>query len=332
MAYSPYQMFTDSLSGRGYSGPGTGIDPNAPLYTANGTQYSLQPSDPYTQLLQGLAPVLGGALDLGTAHLSMSDAQRAAGIADPFGGQRGQYQTQLNSYMGANSVNPGQVTAGSNNALSMLNNLLQNPQSLTTMPGYQFGLNQALEGVNRGAGASGLLNSGNRLAALQDRGEGYAQSWQNQIFNQLLGNVNANNSVAQLGLNAQQQGYGELANLAGVNAGSPVAAAQALLGGRQNQQGQLSGGIGGLLAGGGSALQAIQRILNGGGGGGGGFNIPASGTTMGPPDNLFGDTSGIYGPPGDLFGGGDMVGPPSDLFGSGFDDSLFNLGDIFGGL
>jgi hypothetical protein len=70
----------------------------------------------------------------------MNDASRAAGMADPFSGERGAYQGQLRDYMGANSINPSQVTAGSQNALGMLMNLLQNPQSITSQPGYQFGL------------------------------------------------------------------------------------------------------------------------------------------------------------------------------------------------
>jgi len=56
----------------------------------------------------------------------MNDAGRAAGMADPFSGERQQYQTGLRDYMGANPVNPSQVTAGSNNALAMLTNLMQN--------------------------------------------------------------------------------------------------------------------------------------------------------------------------------------------------------------
>jgi hypothetical protein len=254
-----------------------------------------------------LAPLIGGIGNLATANLGMNTSNQAAGMADPFSGERQQYQTGLRSFMGANPVNPGQVTAGSNNALAMLTNLLQNPSSLTSMPGYQFGLGQALESVNRGAGASGLLNSGNRLAALEDRGNAYAQGWQNQIFNQLLGNVGANNSVAQLGLQAQGQGYGELANLAGANTGNPAAAGQMVNAGRQNELTGIGQGIGGIANGAGGAISAFQRLL---GGSGGGFNVPASMTTMGPPDDLFGSLFG------DSNGSWDVSGLDS-LFGAG---------------
>lgn len=278
-----------------------------------------------------LAPLLTGVGSIATSGLDMNTARQAAGMADPFSGERGQYMTGLREYMGANPVNPSQVTAGSNNALSMLTNLLQNPGSLTSMPGYQFGLNQALEGVNRGAGASGLLNSGNRLAALEDRGNSYAQGWQNQIFNQLLGNVNANNSVAQLGLGAQQQGYGQLAHLAGADTGNPAAAGQLLLGGRQAQANSIGSGIGGIASGIGGALGALSRIP--GLGGGGGWNGATPGAANGSWDdvgNYAGGTNGF-----DFTGGANDQWDISGLAsggGSGFDDSLFNLGDIFGGL
>ena len=44
-----------------------------------------------------------------------------------------------------------------------LNELLQNPSSITSTPGYQFAYNQGLEAVNRTAAAKGNLGSGNRL-------------------------------------------------------------------------------------------------------------------------------------------------------------------------
>jgi hypothetical protein len=221
--------------------------------------------------LAGIAQLITGIANLGTANSDLGYGRQAAGMADPWSSNRGNYQNLLNAFMGSNAVNPATATAGTQNAISMLGNLLSNPASLVNMPGYQFGLNQALESVNRGAGASGMLNSGNRLAALQDRGNQYAQGWQNQIYNQLLGNVNANVAADQLGLGAQQQGYNELANLAGVNAGSPTAAAQALLNGVQGRNQALGSGLGGIALGGSSlmntVLPALQRMLGGGAGG-----------------------------------------------------------------
>ncbi len=266
-----------------------------------------------------LSPLLGGVGSLATSGLRMNDAGRAAGMADPFSGERPAYQGQLRDYMGANSVNPGQVTAGSQNALGMLMNLLQNPQSLTTMPGYQFGLNQALEGVNRGAGASGLLNSGNRLAALQDRGQSYAQGWQQQMYNELLGNVQANNSVANLGLNAQGQGYQELAGLSGVNAGNPAVAGQMLLGGRTNQAQSIGAGIGGIANGLGSGgISALQRMMNGGG-------------AM-SPIQTGGLNTAPFNPASDVTGGFNLDTNPFGDYLTGYDDTGGDLlTSLFGG-
>ncbi len=289
---------------------GTTIDPNSGQPIGSG--------GPVTQPGQfdWIAQLLGGAGNLATSGLDMRDAGRAAGMADPFSGERQAYQTQLRDYMGANSINPAAATQRSSSAYDMLQGLLQNPGSLVNMPGYQFGLNQALEGVNRGAGASGMLNSGNRLAALQDRGEGYARGWQNQIFNQLLGNVGAAGNVDALGLNAQQQGYNQLQHLGGADTGSPTAAAQALLTGRSNQDTRIGQGIGGLATGAAGLLNspawaAIVKAIGGGGGGGGSGYLP-------DPSDVLGQGGGGYLPdPSDILGGSDF----SDLFSgaSGFD-------------
>lgn len=121
------------------------------------------------------------------------NATYAAGLADPFASQRGQYQTQLNT-------------------------LTQNPGSFASSPYYQFAYDQGLNAVNRTAAAAGNLNSGNRLAALTKYGQGMAG-----------------------------QGYFQqanlLSNLAGVNAGSPAAAAQAYQGGVNRQQDQQSAAL-----------------------------------------------------------------------------------------
>jgi hypothetical protein len=61
---------------------------------------------------------------------------------------------------------------------------MANPASVTSLPGYQFQLNQAADTVNAGAAASGQLNSGARLAALSKLGAGYASSqYQQQLSN-----------------------------------------------------------------------------------------------------------------------------------------------------
>ncbi len=246
-----------------------------------------------------IAQLLTGGANLATAHGDMTAAHQASNMADPWAPNRGRYADMLNQFMGTNAVNPAASTARSAGAYDQLQNLLANPQSLTSMPGYQYGLNQSLEAVNRGAGASGMLNSGNRLTALQDRGEGYARDWQKQMFQELLGNVGAANATDALGLNAQQQGFGQLAGLAGVNAGSPGLAAQMLLGGRQNQANSIGAGVGGIANGLGGGLQAIQRLL----GGGGSSLLDFSGNSGAGVDANFLENLFPGGSSGDIFAG-----------------------------
>ena len=66
-----------------------------------------------------------------------------------------------------------------------LNELLQNPESVTSTPGYQFAYNQGLEAVNRTAAAKGQLGSGNRLYDLTKYGQGLASQTYNNTVSQL---------------------------------------------------------------------------------------------------------------------------------------------------
>ena len=104
-----------------------------------------------------------GAAVAGSATSSLlsngnSGAQSAANAADPFASQRGQYQT-------------------------MLSNLINNPSSITSNPGYQFGLQQSQNAVEGSAAANGMVNSGNVLQALSTNAQGYASQ---QLSNQEL--------------------------------------------------------------------------------------------------------------------------------------------------
>jgi len=78
-----------------------------------------------------------------------------------------------------------------------------NPSDLQNDPSYQFRLNQGIEALNRGAGASGMLNSGNRLIALQDLGQNMAsQEYENAFSRALTTNrENYNRGVQDYGIN-----------------------------------------------------------------------------------------------------------------------------------
>lgn len=83
---------------------------------------------------------------------ALTYGDQAARYADPFMGQRGQYQKQLSD-------------------------LMANPGSFASSPTYKFAYDQGLEAINRKGG----VRSGAKLAALQNYGQGLASQ---QYFNQ----------------------------------------------------------------------------------------------------------------------------------------------------
>ena len=88
-----------------------------------------------------------------------------------------------------------------------LNALLQNPESVSSTPGYQFAYNQGLEAVNRTAAAKGQLGSGNRLYDLTKFGQGLASQTYNSTVNQ-LGNFLNKTPMAQSMSNYQTNANG----------------------------------------------------------------------------------------------------------------------------
>lgn len=119
----------------------------------------------------------------------------------PFVGQGSSYNAPINSLLASN---PFRSSTG---------------ESFTSSPGYQFALQQGLGAVNAGMGASGGLNSGARLKALQERGMGLAAQDYNTWFNQDQARLGNMNQATGQYLNAMtgQQGMGLSA--AGAQAG-----------------------------------------------------------------------------------------------------------------
>jgi hypothetical protein len=166
-----------------------------------------------------------------------SGAQNAANAADPFASQRGQYQT-------------------------MLSNLINNPSSITSQPGYQFELQQSQNAVEGSAAANGMVNSGNVLQALSTNSQGFAAQ---QLNNQEL----------------------LLAQLSGANVGSPGTAGQILQG--QNTANQAAVSSLGSTVG-----QAVTQGFNSGFSGGDPFATDTSGYGAGA--NTYGFSSGVSDP------------------------------------
>lgn len=179
--------------------------------------------------------VVGSALSGGN-----SGAQNAANAADPFASQRGQYQT-------------------------MLSNLINNPSSITSTPGYQFGLQQSQNAVEGSAAANGMVNSGNVLQALSTNAQGYAST---QLNNQEL----------------------FLAQLSGANIGSPGEAGSILQGQNTANQGAAST-LGSQIGG---AVTSGINGYNSGSYSGDPFATDTSG--YGAGSNTYGFSSGVSDP------------------------------------
>ena len=186
--------------------------------------------------------VAGGVASAATGSLlgGGGGAQQAANAADPFAGQRGQYQ-------------------------DMLSQLIKNPSSVTSTPGYQFQLQQGLNAAQGSAAAGGMLNSGNTLTALTKYGEDYAST---QYNNQAL----------------------LLAQLAGANIGSPGTAGQILQ--NQNQQNQQAASALGNTVGG-AVNQGLQNWFSPSYQGGNPF---ATDSGYGVGGNTYGFSSGVTDP------------------------------------
>jgi hypothetical protein len=190
---------------------------------ANGTMATNQPGD-FASLLSLFTGAFGG-----------NQGSGPAAMADPWGPQRGQYQTQLNQFMA-------------------------DPSSVLKDPAFLAAQGVGAENISRQAGAAGMGASGNRLADLFSFGQSSA-------------------------LDFEKQRFGELEDLAGVKAGSPVAAAGYDFLGKQTQGTNLSTGLQGLLSmlglggSGGQGLAALLKMFTGGGGIGG---PPGSDSTISP--------------------------------------------------
>jgi len=206
----------------------------------------------------GAAGAVGGALISSSAAKSAASTQ--AGAAEQAAAlQNQQYQqTQQNltPYMGAgtNALNQLQLALGIGGSGTV------NPSSFISSPGYAFQQQQGQQAINAQAAATGGVNSGNTLKALQS----FGQQTGNQSFQQYLANLMGltgagQNAAAGLG------GFGANSALAqgqfGVGAGNAQAA------GTVGSANALSGGLGSLTSP--TTLSSLQNLFNGGGTGNG---------------------------------------------------------------
>lgn len=199
-----------------------------------------------------------------------------------------------------------------------------NQNALLDNPAYQFRLNQGIEALNRGAGASGNLGSGNRLNALMDLGQNMAsQEYENEFQRQLAGsNTNYQRGVTDYGLNAAREAdqYGRATQnyLFGTDR------ANNLYGRQQNYLGQLAG----LSDMGLNVNNLLTNVdLNATGG--------QANARIGAANNLAAGTLGsagaIRGTVNNLLGAAGQAGGFGNLFGSGgYSSSFTNLPGLEG--
>jgi hypothetical protein len=145
-----------------------------------------------SQLIGGLGKMFGGAQALSNGR------QVQPGQADPFSPYRPQYAAQLQ-------------------------NLMNNPNSVTQTPAYQFNLSQGLQGLQAQQAAQGRLVSGGALLQGQQFGQNLAQqSYQDQL-----------KTLMSLSGASQSPGVGATAmsNIGASNLGSTLGGWQSIAGG-----------------------------------------------------------------------------------------------------
>ena len=96
---------------------------------------------------------------------------------------------------------------------AQLAQLNANPGSVTSLPGYQFGMDQGSQALQRAAAAQGYTGSGNAQIALQQYGQNYANQYLQQQQQYLAGLAGGSNP-------ASVQGTAIAAQLAGQSLGS----------------------------------------------------------------------------------------------------------------
>lgn len=199
----------------------------------------------------------------GSQGALLSSLFRQAGMQNALNVMSPQYLEALKTLQGKNFLDKYSNAGGGSlemylSSLGLGDGGAAAQKAFKTGPGYQFRMDQGLQGVDRGASANGLLGSGNAAMALNDYAQGVANQeyggWQDRLGGLAqMGFAAAQGQTARQGRIADlQYGYGrDQANLISGAANSNADAmnrgyeqdAMSRAMGQQN----LFGGIGGLL-------------------------------------------------------------------------------------
>ena len=134
--------------------------------------------------MSGIAIGVGTAVaGVASAGAAIYGSTKSAGIANA---ELGMAETTFNEQQGY---------------ASQLQQLINNPSSVTSLPGYQFQFNQGSQAVARQMAASGFGGSTNEADALTQFGQGLASSFYQQQSSLLasLSGLTSPSSPAQLG-------------------------------------------------------------------------------------------------------------------------------------
>ena len=138
---------------------------------------------------------LGGSSSSGGSSGGGVGNVAGGAIYDPFAGERAKYSQQLSA-------------------------LMANPSSVTQLPGYQFGMQQGEQALNRSMAATGQQQSGQQQIGLSQYGQQYAGQFYQQSLENLKGlsgatqspqSVTGANQLAYQQSQDQAKSWGQLA-------------------------------------------------------------------------------------------------------------------------
>lgn len=205
--------------------------------------------------ISGVGSIIGGAMQANAAN---DAANRNTGLANAYKdegmGYIGQGTNKAGGYLQQISDQYAPFASMYSNAMG-LNGATGSDAAraaFTESPGYQFNLDRGLQATDRAASRSGLLDSGNLFAALQDRGAGLASQewngWMDRLGSGATNNATALGNQANLWSNDAGQ---RVDLLSGVTSALMGANNQRAAGGQAMGQsvGNALGGLGGIFGG-----------------------------------------------------------------------------------
>jgi hypothetical protein len=235
------------------------------------------------------AAVVGG---IGGALIGSSAASKAAGAQTAAANQAN--QTSLDEYNQTRSDQAPWRAAGSNALTQLTGNLSKgfSPGDLTKDPGYQFELNQGMQGLDRSAASRGRLYSGAQMKAADTYATDFAGTKYNDAYNRWVTGNNELAGVAGIGqtaTNATDQAAQNYGQQYGQNiTGASNAQASGYLAQGNALSSALNSGLAGAAYGMRGYNPSSSYAYSGGGVGTGAYVDPSSGATYNNPSAYVG--------------------------------------------